>query len=84
MQYSKVVKIGYILFLMPKVDIIEWTEFSTRLLKAMLGSKVMFTLVILKINDSRIFKDNNKKQGSLVVKVRMSDSIAVYVETIKK
>ena len=45
---------------MPKVDILEWTEFLIRLLKVILGSKIMFALVVLKINNITTFKDNNK------------------------
>ena len=55
-----------------------------RLLKEMLGSKVNFVLVVSKINNSTSFKDNSKRQGSVVAKVRVGKNIAVYVETIKK
>ena len=50
----------------------------------MLGSKVKFILVVSKINDGALFKDNNKRQESALVKARTGDNIAVHVETIKK
>ena len=83
MQYPEVVKIRCILFLMPKIEIIEWTEFLIRLLKEMLSSKVIFALVVLKINDSIIFKNNNKRQGSITVKAWIDDNMAVHAEIIK-
>ena len=84
MQYPEVVKIGYILFLTPKADITEWTEFLMQLLKEILGINVKFVLVVLKINDGTSFKDNNKRQESKVAKARIGENIAVHIETIKK
>ena len=46
---------------MPKADIIEWTEFLIKLLKEMLEINVKFTLEVSKINNSILFKDNNKR-----------------------
>ena len=50
----------------------------------MLDSKVRFALVVLKINDSISFKDNNKRKGSVAVKARIGENIAVHIEIIKK
>ena len=72
------VKIDFILFLTPKVDIIEWTEFLMRSLKDVLGSNMKFVLVVSKINDSTSFKDNNKRQRSIAVKARIGDNMAVH------
>ena len=83
-QYSEVVKIGYILFLIPKVDITEWIEFLLKPLKKMLEINIRFTLIVSKINDGTSFKDNIKRQGSTTVKARIGENIAVYVEIIKK
>ena len=44
----------------------------------------MFILVVTKINNGITFKDNNKKQGRIVVKIRTGNNIAMYAETIKK
>ena len=55
-----------------------------KLLKEILEINMKFTLVALKINNSTLFKDNNKRQGSAIVKVRIEENIATYVETIKK
>ena len=81
MQHLEVVKIGYILFLTSKVDI---TEYLIKPLKEMLGINIKFILMVLKINDSILFKDNTKRQGSTVVKVRIGENIAIYIEIIKK
>ena len=83
MQHSKVVKIGYIQFLIPKADIIEWTEFLIKLLKEILEINTKFTLVVLKINNGRLFKDNIQRQGSATVKVRIGDNIAMHAKIIK-
>ena len=42
-----------------------------KLLQGILDSKVMFALIVSKINDSIIFKDDNNRQGSAVVKTRL-------------
>ena len=84
MQYHEVVKVSCILFLISKVDILEWTKFLVKPLKAILGSKVMFILAVLKINYGIIFKDNNKRQESMVVKIRIDKNIRVHAERIKK
>ena len=44
----------------------------------------MFVLVVMKINNGITFKDNNKRQGSIVVKIRTGKNVAMYTETIKK
>jgi len=49
-----------------------------RSLKDVLGSNMKFVLVVSKINDSTSFKDNNKRQGSVAVKVRIGDNMAVH------
>ena len=84
MQHPKVVKIGYILFLTPKVDITEWIEILMKPIKEMLGINVKFVLIVSKINDGTLFKDITKRQDSATVKARMGENMAVYVETIKK
>ena len=38
----------------------------------------------MKINNGITFKNNNKKQGSVVVKIRTGKNVAMYTETIKK
>ena len=55
-----------------------------RPLKEMLGSKVMFTLVVLKINNDITFKNSNKRQGSIAVKAMTGENLATCIETIKK
>ena len=84
MQHPKVVKIDCILFLILKIDIIGWTEFLIRLLNDILGINAKFIQVVSKINDGTLFKGNNNRQGSIAVKVRIGDNIAVHTETIKK
>ena len=44
----------------------------------------MFILVVMKINNGITFKDNNKRQGRIVVKIRIGNNIAMHAETIKK
>ena len=44
----------------------------------------MFLLVVSKINDSITFKDNNNKNRSEVVKIRIGENIRVHMETTKK
>ena len=55
-----------------------------KLLKEILRINAKFVLVVSKINDSTSFEDNNKRQESTVVKVKIGDNIAVCVEIIKK
>ena len=50
----------------------------------MLGSRVIFELVVSKINNGATFKNNNKRQESVLVKVRIGKNMVVYIETIKK
>ena len=53
-------KIGYIMQLLTKVDILEWQEYLLKELTQQLGNKAMFTLTAAKINDRNIFKDGSK------------------------
>ena len=50
----------------------------------MLGINIKFTLVVSKINNGTSFKDNNKRQGSTVMKARIENNMAVHMEAIKK
>ena len=59
-QRHEVVKIGHIMQLLTKVDISEWQEYLLKELTQKLGTKAMFVLIAIKINDRNTFKDSSK------------------------
>ena len=81
-QYYKVVKIGYILFLTPKAEVQEQTEFLKEKLKTILGYNVHFALSISKISNST-FKDKSHKQKRTIVKREKKENIGVHAEIVK-
>ena len=69
--------------LLTKVDISEWQEYLLKELTQKLGNKVMFALIVTKINNRTIFKDSNKMIRQVYNPKKESENIGVHVETIK-
>ena len=86
MQHPEVVKIGYFLYLTPKIDVQAWTDLLTTELKKQLSQPLKFALVISKINDGLGLGSEDKKRpssGRGSAFSRRNDNMAVHVETIK-
>ena len=64
-QHHDVVKLGYIMFLTPKIELPRWTEFLQDKVQKILQEKVLMALSVAKINDGIGFKDNSGKGPSV-------------------
>ena len=57
-QHYNVAKLGYILYLTPKIDISRWIELLRQKIEECLKAKVPIALSVSNINDRIGFKDN--------------------------
>ena len=83
-QHPTVIKLGYILYLTPKIDVQEWIDFLKKELCKLMSQKLYFALTISKINDGLGFQDKKcDSPGKTSTYSRGKDNMAVHVETIK-
>ena len=55
-QHPEVIKLGYILYLTPKIDLQAWTDFLKQELRKIMSQPLHFALTISKINDGLGFQ----------------------------
>ena len=82
-QHHDVVKLGYIMFLTPKIELSRWTEFLQDKVQKILQEKVLMALSVAKINDGTGFKDNSGKSPSFSRPKKKTDYWGVHIETVK-
>ena len=82
-QHHDVVKLGYIMFLTPKIELSRWTEFLQDKVQKILQEKVLMALSVAKINDGTGFKDNSGKGPSISRPKKKTDYWGVHIETVK-
>ena len=76
-------KIEYILHLTSKIEISTWTKYLIKRLEAKLGVKVLFTLIVSKINNGTIFKDGDSMKKKVFMLRKKEENMKVHIETIK-
>ena len=82
-QYYDVAKLGYIMFLTPKIKLSRQTEFFQDKVEKILQEKVLVALSITKINDGTGFKDNFGKGLSVPRPKKKTEYWGVHIETVK-
>ena len=82
-QKHDAVKISYILHLLTKIEVAGWTKCMLKELKVKLGSNVMLTLVVAKINDGKAFKEGICIRKKVLTQKKKVRNMGVHVETIK-
>ena len=83
-QHPEVIKLGYILYLTPKIDLQAWTDFLKQELRKIMSQPLYFALTISKINDGLGFQAKKRTpSGRASSYSKGKDNMAVHVETIK-
>ena len=82
-QHHDVTKLGYIMFLTPKIELSRQIEFFQDKVEKILQEKVLMALSVAKINDGTEFKDNSSKGSSVSYPKKKTKYWGVHIETVK-
>ena len=84
-QHYNVVKLGYIMCLLTKIETTRWAEFLQKQVEEILKTKVLLAISAAKINDGTGYSDtSNNKQNFIRNKKKKVEYWGIHVETTKE